>query len=268
MDERDVGLTQSRHVLGCQRLDSVLDRSRRQVVCVTTSGVICQSSIDGGCIASSTRVVETIRVGVDATVTVAVNLRRCGEQRVASLTIEVQSHVATQQTRGGCHDVIEGGVEQQLGNGDGETVLRDRDAELRRRKCVGAHANALCQLRSSREVVVTHEVNLKTRGNAQLGLLYCELLEAKNRHCLEQDFLGPNLLNRLSQVGVGTRIRGRRRRQGTTTSNGVCHVNTFLGGLSTGWRLVHLAEQPTVPCRCCLTEQLGTVLDVLVERHA
>ena len=88
-------------------------------------------------------------------------------------------------------------------------VLSDGDVELAGGQRSGLHADALGE-RAFRqlEVVVTHELDRETGGNAQLGLLDGELLKAQNRHRLEQDLLRPDGLDRVRQLGIGARVGG------------------------------------------------------------
>ena len=103
-------------------------------------------------------------------------------------------------------------------------MLSDSNAELIGDECPRLHAHTLNEGRSrNREVVVPHEVDGQTGGDAQFGLLDGELLEPKDRHRLEQDLLGPDGLDRLREVAVRTRVSGRTGGQGTSTRDCVGH---------------------------------------------
>ena len=125
-DEGDVGLTEPRHVLRGQRQDGVLDDRRGEVVrpgrdrwstwppcrCRTATG---STEASGWLLA----VPEDHRAGQ--------------QQGVPGRVVEVLGHVTAEQTRGRGHDVVEGRVQQQLGDRDGEALLGNGDARTARR---------------------------------------------------------------------------------------------------------------------------------------
>jgi len=197
VNECNVGLAQPGDVLRCEGLDSVLDGRGGE------EGRASQFCAAGG---GGTSVVPVVDASGGAAVVTEDDRRSC-HQGVTSLAVQVESHVAAEKTRGRGHDVVERRVEQELRDRDRVAVLRNRDRELLRSKRVGLQAHAFHELRGSAEVVVTHEVDLQTRGNAKLSLLHSELLEAEDRHALEQNFLRPDGLDCLRQLRVSPRIR-------------------------------------------------------------
>ena len=220
VDESDVGLAQARDVARGQSLDGVLHGCSGEVVLRT--GCSC-----GGLGADGAGLVPVVDARDTATV-VAEDLRGGATEGVAALVVQVLGHVAAEQTGSRSHDVVERSVEQQFGNCDRVAMLGNGDLDLLGCERLGGHADTFSQ-RSRRRchVDVTHEVDLKAGGNAQFGLLNCELLEAQDRHGLEQDLLGPNGLDGLGQVAVCARVGGGGSGEGAGSGDGRCHGCSF-----------------------------------------
>jgi hypothetical protein len=156
-------------------------------------------------------------------VLVAVHDVGAEQQGVAGRLVEPLRHVAAEEPGGRRHDVVERGVEQQLADRHGVALLGHRDLVLAGGERSGLHPHALRQLRGVAEVVVPHEVDGEAGLHAQLRLLHGELLEAQDRHRLEQDLLAPEGLDGLGQLRVGPGVAGGRTAECPRAGDGGCH---------------------------------------------
>src|SRR5690606_37849608 len=110
-------------------------------------------------------------------------------------------------------------------------MLSNSNAELVSGESGGLHPHTLNELASLPQVVVTGEVNGKSRLYPELRLLNSELFEPENRQGLKKDLLRPDGLDHGRQRRMRTRVRSRRCRKIWSTGNRA-HLDTSITGTS------------------------------------